>query len=289
MAREFWRWKEYVWANPDVDWKRADVVTAGVDIGSVSSQCVILADGEICAVSSVRTGASSSGSAEKVFSLALDACGMDRKAIQFVVGTGYGRVNVPMADKTVTEIACHARGANYIFGPTVRTVIDIGGQDCKVIRVDQRGRVVSFVMNDRCAAGTGRGVEVVADLLRIPIEEVGKRSLQVDEEPPPVSSTCVVFAKSELLSLIRGGWSVERALAAYCLATARRIVSLVKKVGFEKDLAVTGGISKNEGVVRRLERELGVESLKPKKGLDPQTAGALGAALVAMDLAKRSL
>src|SRR3990170_3884378 len=121
---------------------------------------------------------------------------MEIKDLQYTVGTGYGRVNVPFANRAITEIACHARGANFMAGNTVRTVLDMGGQDCKAIHCDERGKVTAFLMNDKCAAGTGRGMEVFADLLQLPITEVGRMSLDVAEEPPPVSSTCVVFAKS---------------------------------------------------------------------------------------------
>jgi predicted CoA-substrate-specific enzyme activase len=162
----------------------------------------------------------------------------------------------------------------------------MGGQDCKVIRCDEKGKVVSFLMNDKCAAGTGRGIEVFADLLGVPVGEVGRRSLEVDEEPEPVSNTCVVFAKSEAMGLLRSGWTIERVLAAYCSAMARRIVSLLKRIGMEEHFAVTGGIAKNTGVVTRLENELGVKALKPKH--DTQLAGAIGAALFAKALAEKA-
>ena len=121
------------------------------------------------------------------------------------MGTGYGRVNVPFAQRTITEIACHARGANFMAGPSVRTILDMGGQDCKVIRCDERGKVLNFIMNDKCAAGTGRGMEVIADVLSVPIEDIGRRSFEIDEEPPPVSNVCTVFAKSEATTLLRAG------------------------------------------------------------------------------------
>ncbi len=285
----FWKWKEYSWANPDVDWKKAETITAGIDVGSVSSQCVIMADNAILAVSNARTGSSSPDSAVRVLEMALEATkGLTQGDIQYIVGTGYGRVNVPMANKTITEIACHARGANFIFGPSVRTVLDIGGQDCKAISCDEKGKVLAFVMNDKCAAGTGRGMEVIADILNVPIEKVGEISLKVEKEPTPVSSTCVVFARSEALMRIRLGWPVEKVLASYCLAMARRLHSLLEKVGIKPDIAITGGISKNRGVVERLEREIGLKSLKPKDTrYDPQAAGAIGAALFARALLKR--
>ena len=217
---------------------------------------------------------------------ALRALGIGQDRIRYLVGTGYGRVNMPFAHRTVTEIACHARGANFMYGPSVRTVLDMGGQDCKAIRCDERGKVTAFLMNDKCAAGTGRGMEVFADLLSVPIEEIGELSLQVDHEPPPVSSTCVVFAKSEASALLRQGWPRNQVLAAYCAAMAQRVSSLLRRLGVEKELAITGGIAKNAGIVRRLERELGVTALTTS--YDTQLAGALGAALIAADLAARS-
>ncbi len=182
------------------------MLTGGVDVGSVSSQAVIMADGKLYAYSNMRTGSDSPESARKAMEWALGGTGLALQDIHFVVGTGYGRVNVPFAQRAITEIACHARGANFMYGPAVRTVLDMGGQDCKAIRCDEKGKVAGFLMNDKCAAGTGRGMEVIADLLAVPIEEVGELSLSVDEEPPPVSSTCVVFAKSEASGLLRAGW-----------------------------------------------------------------------------------
>jgi len=198
-----------------------------------------------------------------------------------------------MANRAITEIACHAKGANYIWGPTVRTVLDVGGQDVKAIRCDERGKVVSFLMNDKCAAGTGRGMEVIADLLKIPIEEVGKVSLSVNKEPKPVSSTCVVFAKTEAVGLLRKGWSKEKVLAAYMRAMAIRMSELIEKVGCEKDFVITGGQSKNIGIVNRIENILGMKRLPvpnlEETGLDPISAGAIGAALFAKALYEKSL
>jgi len=283
--QEYWRWKEYDWHDDTSDWKQADLVTAGVDVGSVSSQAVILVDGRLYAYSNMRTGSDSPDSARRAMDWALEGTGMALDDLHQVVGTGYGRVNVPFANRAITEIACHARGGNLMYGPTVRTILDMGGQDCKAIHCDDRGKVSNFLMNDKCAAGTGRGMEVFADLLAISIEDVGDLSLDVEEEPPPVSSTCVVFAKSEATSLLREGWSKKRVLASYCSAMAKRVVSLLERIGVEKDFAITGGIAKNRGVVERLERELGLKALKSQ--YDTQIAGALGAALFAKALVEK--
>jgi len=284
---EYWRWKEYRWHEKDKNWRDGTIITAGVDVGSVSSQAVIVVDGELYAFSNQRTGSDSPASAQKAMDWALEETGMTLDDLGFVVGTGYGRVNVPFSDKAITEIACHARGANFMYGPSVRTVLDMGGQDCKVIRCDERGKVEAFAMNDKCAAGTGRGMEVFADLLAIPIEDVGELSFEVDEEPPPVSNTCVLFAKSEATGLLREGWPKSKVLAAYCSAMARRVVTLLEQVGIEKEFAITGGIGKNIGVVRRLEKEINIQALPAK--YDTQIAGALGGALFAQNLLKKKL
>jgi len=290
---DYWRWLEYRSVMPGRDWKNADVITAGVDVGSVGSKAVIMADGEIYSWSVMRTGSNSSDSAKKVLGWAMEDTGLTLKDFNYIVGTGYGRVNVPMANRAITEIACHAKGANYIWGPTVRTVLDVGGQDVKAIRCDERGKVVSFLMNDKCAAGTGRGMEVIADLLKIPIEEVGKVSLSVNKEPKPVSSTCVVFAKTEAVGLLRKGWSKEKVLAAYMRAMAIRMSELIEKVGCERDFVITGGQSKNIGIVNRVENILGMKRLPvpnlEETGLDPISAGAIGAALFAKALYEKSL
>jgi bzd-type benzoyl-CoA reductase Q subunit len=286
MTQEYWRWREYNWRDENIDWKGAQTITAGVDVGSVSSQAVIMTDGKLFAYSNMRTGSDSPDSARKAMDWALEGTGMKLEAIKYVVGTGYGRVNVPFAQKAITEIACHARGGNMMYGPTVRTILDMGGQDCKAIHCDERGKVTNFLMNDKCAAGTGRGMEVFADLLAVPIEEVGELSFEVDEEPEPVSSTCVVFAKSEATALLRQGWPKSKVLAAYCSAMSHRVFTLLERIGVEKDFAITGGIAKNVGVVRRLEAEVGMKALT--SGYDTQIAGAIGAALFAKALLEKS-
>jgi bzd-type benzoyl-CoA reductase Q subunit len=283
--QEFWRWPESRWTAEDIDWKGGDIVTAGCDVGSVSSQAAVMVDGKLYCYSNMRTGSNSPTSAQNAMEWALEDTGLTLEDINYVVGTGYGRVNVPFSNRAITEIACHARGGNFMYGPTVRTILDMGGQDCKAIRCDERGKVEEFLMNDKCAAGTGRGMEVFADLLSVPIQDVGQMSLEVREEPEPVSSTCVVFAKTEATGLLREGWDKEMVLAAYCSAMAHRIVTLLERLGVEKDFAITGGIAKNVGVVRRLEDELGIQILEPR--YDTQIAGAVGAALFAKALVEK--
>lgn len=283
--QELWRWTESNWRNPDLNWEEGKFVTAGVDVGSVSSQAAILVDGQIFAYGNTRTGSDSPDSARKALNFAFEATDMPEDRIDYCVGTGYGRVNVPMADRTITEIACHARGANFIYGPRVRTVLDVGGQDIKAIQCDERGKVNNFLMNDKCAAGTGRGMEVFADLVGVSINDVGERSFQVDEEPQAVSSTCVVYAKSEATALLRKGWTTEQVLAAYCRAMAERIYSLVERAGITPEFAVTGGMAKNRGVMDRLMPMIGLERMTTD--WDTQIAGAVGAGLFGYALCQR--
>jgi bzd-type benzoyl-CoA reductase Q subunit len=283
VKKEYWRWPEYRKTVEGMDPKKARIISAGIDVGSVGSKAAVMLDGEIYTWATMRTGSNSPESATKILNWALEGTGLTEKDIHYIVGTGYGRVNVPMAKKAITEIACHGRGASYIWGPTVKTVLDVGGQDIKAIRIDEKGKITSFLMNDKCAAGTGRGMEVIADLLSVPIQEVGAHSLKVEKDPPPVSSTCVVFAKSEAVSLLRKGWTKEMVLASYCNAMSQRMHELLNKVGIEPNFVITGGQSKNIGIVKRIERLIGFNCLPLPQNkaceLDPQSAGAIGAAL----------
>ncbi|MBL8502957.1 MAG: benzoyl-CoA reductase, bzd-type, subunit Q [Rhodocyclaceae bacterium] len=283
--KEYWRWQENCWIDESKNWRDAKIVTAGIDVGSVSSQAVICVDGELYGFNSMRTGNNSPDSARNAINGVLEKSGMKLEDVTYVIGTGYGRVNVPFAHKAITEIACHARGANYMGGNTIRTILDMGGQDCKAIHCDEKGKVTNFLMNDKCAAGTGRGMEVIADLMQIPIAELGPRSFEVDEEPEAVSSTCVVFAKSEALGLLKAGYSKNKVIAAYCQAMAERVVSLIERIGVENDFFITGGIAKNPGVVKRIEKLLGTKAAETK--YDSQIAGALGAALFGYTLMQK--
>ena len=283
--KAYWRWQENCWIDESKNWRDAKIITAGIDVGSVSSQAVICVDGELYGFNSMRTGNNSPDSATNAINGVLEKSGMKLENVTYVIGTGYGRVNVPFAHKAITEIACHARGANYMGGNTIRTILDMGGQDCKAIHCDEKGKVTNFLMNDKCAAGTGRGMEVIADLMQIPIAELGPRSFDVDEEPEAVSSTCVVFAKSEALGLLKAGYSKNKVIAAYCQAMAERVVSLIERIGVENDFFITGGIAKNPGVVKRIEKLLGTKAAETK--YDSQIAGALGAALFGYTLMQK--
>ncbi len=288
-TQEFWRWPQTNWVNPAIDWKKGKWITAGVDVGSVSTQAAVMVDGDLYAFGNTRTGSDSPNSARKGMSFALEKSDMNVENIDYCIGTGYGRVNVPMAQQSITEISCHARGANFMYGPEVRTVLDMGGQDCKAISVDDKGRVLNFMMNDKCAAGTGRGMEVFADLIRVPVWDIGPRSFQIPKEPRRISSTCVVFAKSEVFGLLESGTPENEVMAAYCSAMAHRIMELLNRLGVKEKLVITGGISKNEGVVKRLEKELGIKTsernwyrkdyVNREYPFDTQLAGSIGAAL----------
>jgi benzoyl-CoA reductase subunit A len=292
--REYWRWPEGAWTSSSINWQEGEYITAGVDIGSVSSQSVVMVDGQLFAYGNTRTGADSPDSARKALALALHDTGLKEGNIDYCIGTGYGRVNVPMAQQTVTEIACHARGAHFMYGPSVKTVLDIGGQDSKVIRCDADGKVIKFIMNDKCAAGTGRGMEIFADLIGVPVWEIGARSFLIEKQPAPVSSTCVIFAKSEVVGLLEEGLPENDIIAAYCAAMAHRIVELLNRLGIEREFAVTGGIAKNIGIIKRIEEEIGLKSLEltwydpdyrvQNIPFDTQIAGAIGAAFFAYHL-----
>ena len=282
---EFWRWQEECWVDESKDWRSAKIITCGIDVGSVSSQCVVCVDGQLYAYNSMRTGNNSPDSARNAFKGVSVKTGLALNDLHFVVGTGYGRVNVPFSHKAITEIACHARGANYMGGNSVRTILDMGGQDCKAIHCDEKGKVTNFLMNDKCAAGTGRGMEVISDLMQIPIVELGARSFDVDQEPGAVSSVCVVFAKSEALGMLKAGYTKNKVVAAYCQAMAERVVSLLERIGVEESFFITGGIAKNAGVVKRIERKLGIQAMETR--IDSQVAGALGAALFGYTLVQK--
>ena len=253
--------------------------TAGVDVGSLAGKALILEDGRILSWGLVPPGPDSAETATEAMDAALKQAGLTLGDIEFIVSTGYGRVVVPFAHKNITEISCHAKGSNYFF-PGVRTILDMGGQDCKAIRCDGTGKVVNFAMNDKCAAGAGRSMEVMADLLQIPLVDIGPRSLNVEKGEVSVSSTCTVFAKSEVLAHLRQGAPTNDILAGLCAALATRVYGLLKRVGIEPEFVISGGIAKNVGVVARVEQKVG---LKASICFEPQIVGALGAAIFARE------
>ncbi|MFC1988727.1 acyl-CoA dehydratase activase [Chloroflexota bacterium] len=259
------------------------MITAGVDIGSSGAKAIVLEDSKIILSSVIPTGPSSAETAQQVIDKALSTSDLSMKDIEYVVATGYGRIKVPFAQKNITEISCHARGMVSVF-PRSRTILDMGGQDCKAIRCDEQGNIVNFLMNDKCAAGTGRYLERIATSVNIPIEDVGPLSLQTVDGPTPISSFCTVFAQSDVISLLRQGKYLNDILAGVCDSLTERILTLITRLGLVEDFTISGGIAKNIGIVRRLERNLGIKVYVPP---EPQIIGALGAALFAQGLANR--
>ena len=259
------------------------MITLGVDIGSLTGKAVVMKDGEILAWDMLLTSANSVETGTRVTEGALEKAGLTLEDMNAVVSPGYGRIGIPFAQKNVSEISCHARGANYFF-PSARTILDMGGQDCKAIRCDENGKVTNFMMNDKCAAGAGRSMGIVADLLEMPLDQVGPESLESTNEAPPISSTCVVFARSEILAHLRQGVPRRDVLAGACQALVARVKNQLKRIGVEEDFVISGGIAHNVGVVRRVEEQLGLEA---HICFQPQILGAVGAALFARDLLEK--
>jgi (R)-2-hydroxyacyl-CoA dehydratese activating ATPase len=250
---------------------------AGVDIGSTMTKVVILS-GRVEASLIGRTGPEHRKLANRVMEEALSQARLSFDDLTYIVATGYGRINVPFADRQITEITCHAKGLQSLL-PSVKTVIDVGGQDSKGIKI-QNGKVMNFVMNDKCAAGTGRFLEIIADSLGVPLDKIGEMSISA-ERIASVSSTCTVFAEQEIISRLAGGESIANLLAGIHDAVATRIASLVKKLNVEPDIAVTGGGAKNIGLVKALERKFDRPLLVPP---EPLITGALGAALMGKEI-----
>jgi predicted CoA-substrate-specific enzyme activase len=250
---------------------------AGIDVGSLSTEAVILDEkGEIAGYSIVDTGANSTQAAEQAIEKALAQAGLDRSSLKNLVATGYGRISVSFADKRLTEISCHALGAYMLF-PDTGMVIDIGGQDSKVIKVGPKGKVADFAMNDKCAAGTGRFLEVMAAKLQVPLKEMGGLSLRARREVP-ISSVCTVFAESEVVSLVATNHPKEEILRGLHRAIVNRVWSMVMTLGIHLEVTMSGGVAKNRGVVAFMEEKLG-RSIHVYQ--EPQIVGALGAALYA--------
>jgi len=248
---------------------------AGVDIGSTMTKVVVVdADGTICSRVIGPTGAEHRRLANKVMEEALKEAGLSFDRIEYVVATGYGRFNVPFADREITELTCHARGIASMF-PSARTAIDIGGQDAKGLKMND-GKLVDFVMNDKCAAGTGRFLEVIADTFGIRFEDLGEMSLR-SSKVVGISSTCTVFAQQEVVSRLSEGVSIEDILAGVNDSIAERTINMVRRLRMEPDVVFTGGVALNAGVVKAIEKKLGYEVLVPEQ---PLLTGALGAALL---------
>lgn len=256
-------------------------IVAGIDVGSLTTKVLLMDAAEKDRVLSfhlVRSGSDFRKAMETAVEEALKSAGLRLEDLRFAVSTGYGREIVGFSNRKVTEITCHARGAKHLF-PEVHTVIDIGGQDSKVISIDDRGGVANFTMNDKCAAGTGRFLEVMASALDVEIGQLGELSAQSHQQVK-VSSMCTVFAESEVISLLSKECSKADIAAAIHESIARRITGMVSQIGMRERVVMVGGVAKNSGVVRSLERMLGTTFLIPP---EPQINGALGAALIAAE------
>jgi (R)-2-hydroxyacyl-CoA dehydratese activating ATPase len=260
------------------------MIVGGCDIGSAAGKAVIIKDEMLGSYSVIPSTTKPERTARMAMGEAMQKSGLSSlEDLQYIVGTGYGRLKVPFANENISEITCHARGAHWLC-PTVRTVVDIGGQDCKVISIGPSGKVLEFTMNDKCAAGTGRFFEAMARVLDCGIEGLSALSLQ-SKNPATITSQCSVFAESEVITLINEGIDLADIAAGLHKSIAARLNSMVNRVGLVKDVALTGGCAKNEGLIKVLEEKMGV-SVK-RLSQDPQIVGAVGAAVLAMEIASR--
>ncbi len=255
----------------------------GVDVGSTQTKAVILSNRrEVVGRALIGTGANVTKAAENAFEKALEDARIPRESVGYVVGTGYGRYKVTFGDAQITEITCHARGAQVLF-PGTRTVIDMGGQDTKAIKIGPGGEVLDFCMNDKCAAGTGRFMQAAAECMGLCLDEIGAISLK-GQTPVRLTSVCTVFVESDILSYLAQKKRPEDILAGVHKAIATRTISLVRRVGIEDEITFTGGVARNLGMVDALQRALGrTLNVSP----DAHFNGALGAAFFALERAER--
>jgi len=252
--------------------------SVGIDLGSRMSKLVILDSKSIIYTNVMDTGVNPKNTAKQLFETALSKLKIFESGITNIFSTGYGRNIVPFADKRITEISCHARGVNFLF-PKARTVIDIGGQDSKAILLDSNGKVIDFMMNDRCAAGTGRFLEVVANILELTVDEMSRISSCVNLDLE-INSTCVVFAESEIVGLISQGKKPADIVDAVHRSVAKRILNLISQLHWKEPVVFTGGVAKNTGIQKAISSALKTEIIIPE---NPLITGALGAAIFASE------
>jgi predicted CoA-substrate-specific enzyme activase len=258
---------------------REKMRTAGIDIGSITTKAAIIEDGSIKGSRVIFTGYNAGLAGKTVYEELLDNLGYGAASIDKIISTGYGRNSVDFADKSMTEIICHGAGAHFI-NPDICTIVDIGGQDSKALVVDADGKVKDFVMNDKCAAGTGRFLEVMARALEVNLDDFGTLSLH-SESPSKISSICTVFAESEVISLISKGEVRENIIAGIHDSVASRVFAMAQRVGLRSPVMMTGGVAKNIGVVKALEKKMG-EAIEVNEFA--QVNGAIGAAVLALRL-----
>ena len=256
------------------------MIVAGCDIGSLTAKAVIMESETVLASTVIRVEKTPAASADAVMQRALDEAGLEKDRIAYLVGTGYGRTQIPFVDSVASEISCHARGARHLL-PTARMVIDIGGQDAKATRMDDNGKVARYLYNDKCASGTGRFLEIMADALEIPLDKMGSISAN-PKEKLTISNQCVIFAETEVVSLVNQGKDIPDIVNALHRALAKRVAALARSIGVEEDVVMTGGVAKNSGVFHALSQALNLP-LKDLGETDPQIMGALGAAFYAQD------
>jgi predicted CoA-substrate-specific enzyme activase len=255
---------------------------AGIDVGSTMTKVVILNEGVVASIIG-PTGPEQRRLANRVMEEALNKAALSFRAITYIVSTGYGRINVPFADKQFTEITCHAKGIISLF-PKAKTIIDLGGQDVKGIKIDAAGKIVDFVMNDKCAAGSGRFIEVIADTLGVPLEKVGDLSLQ-SRSAAKISNICTIWAQQEVAASLAQGIPISDLLAGVHQSLADRIIRMANRLRVEDEVIVTGGGGKNKGLLKALYEQLGHEILVPE---EPLITGALGAALMGKEIVKKA-
>jgi len=259
------------------------MIVAGCDVGSLSAEAVLLHNGAILGSEIILVRPTAEQSARDVMEKLFHRVGLSYDDVAFTVATGYGRETIPFADANLSEISCHAKGAHFLV-PSIRTVIDVGGQDCKAIRVGADGSVEDFVMNDKCAAGTGRSLELNSEALGVTVSELGPLSLEANEAIV-ITSQCSIFTELEIMHLLMEGRSTSDIAAGINQAMARRVKMLAGRVGIKSDVGITGGVSKNVGVVKILQETLNTEFVEFPE--DPQIMGALGAALFAAEKAAK--
>ncbi len=256
------------------------MIVAGIDLGSATGKAVVMKNGEIAGAAVLSSTTNPHNTAELVLNQAIEKAGLSSiNQIDNIISTGYGRLNISYAEDNLSEISCHAKGAHWMV-PSIRTVIDVGGQDCKVISVSPKGTVLEFKMNDRCAAGTGRFFEAMARALCCGLDGISAMENQGDD-PCPISNQCSVFAESEVVTLVNDGIKLEDIIAGINMSVASRLTSMSRRVGIVDEVALTGGCSKNLGLAAALEKKIKTKIVHLP--YDPQIAGALGASLFAAE------
>ena len=291
MEQEYWKWPESSWVSGEK--KPGGTITAGIDVGTTSTQAAVMCGEKLLGYSSKHTGADFKKAAKDALDTAIAGSGITSADISIIAGVGFGKKNVTFAATFFDEIHCHAKGARFMYGPEVRTVVDMGGQTIKAIRLFEWDRVRDFMLNDKCATGQGRNIEILCDIMHIGITEIGPKSLEAEKDPEPVSTTCWAFADTETLGLFgkpeykANKLSEAEIYASHLFAVAWRILGVIGKlssldvgeINIDGALALTGGLAKNPGISKRIERELGIKAATSE--YDPMLAGAIGAALLA--------